>query len=108
MDPRKDAPRKDDVAALVLGPRLSAMWAAVGAPVRDWWLLSRWTERLADPAAREALGAYFDVLVAQRCVHPGDDLVSDLIDHDLDGGGLTADEIRAVLVDFVRAVAQPV
>ncbi|WP_133057256.1 hypothetical protein [Mycolicibacterium parafortuitum] len=96
------------MAAVVLGPRLSAMWAAVGAPVRDWWRLSRWIERLDDPAVLEALGAYFDVLVAQRCVRPGDDLVSDLIDHNLDGGGLTADEIRVVLVDFVRAAAQPV
>ncbi|WNG89796.1 hypothetical protein C6A87_011990 [Mycobacterium sp. ITM-2016-00317] len=64
--------------------------------------------RLDDAGQRDAFGAYLDVLVAHRCGHPGEDVVSDLIAHEVDGDGLTADEIRDILVDFVRAGAQPV
>ena len=96
------------VAGIVLGPRLCSLCVALGAPVRDWWQISRWATRLGDPRVRDALGAYLDVLVADRCRVPGDDLISELIAHDVDGDGLGAEEIRTVLVDFVRACSQPV
>jgi cytochrome P450 len=101
----------DDLAAIVLGPRLRGLCDALGAPERDWWQLARWATRLDDADQRDAFGAYLDVLVAYRCGHPGEhgeDVVSDLIAHEVDGDGLTADEIREILVDFVRAGAQPV
>ncbi|WP_235734009.1 hypothetical protein [Mycolicibacterium austroafricanum] len=98
----------DEVAGIVLGPRLCSLCVALGAPVRDWWQICRWATRLGDAHVRDALGAYLDVLVAARCRVPGDDLISELIAHDVDGDGLTAEEIRTVLVDFVRACSQPV
>ncbi|MGE2728027.1 hypothetical protein ACQI4F_00985 [Mycolicibacterium vaccae] len=94
--------RDDDLAALVLGPRLHDVLAALGVPGRDWLVVAR----LVDADDREALGGYLDVLVADRCRLPGDDLVSDLIAHEHDGQGLTADEIRAILIDCLRAAAQ--
>ncbi len=37
---------------------------------------------------------------------PGDDLVSDLVAHDCDGRGLTAEEIHAIVADCLAAAAQ--
>ncbi|MGP4058577.1 hypothetical protein ACTWP6_27765 [Mycobacterium sp. 4D054] len=105
---RMSAGTHDDVAAIVLGPRMCGLCSALGAPVRDWWRIARWAGAVDDSEVRDELGAYFDVMVAYRCGQPGDDLISELIAHDVDGDGLTADEIRQILVDFVRAAAQPV
>lgn len=91
----------DDVAAVVLGARLRDVLGAVGVPVRDWLAVSRWV----DDGDRDGLGGYVDVLVADRCRLPGDDLVTDLVAHECDGRGLTADEIRAIVVDCLLAAA---
>jgi hypothetical protein len=95
----------DTTAMLVLGPRQCRLWRALGIPARDWLRMSRCLDHPADAASREAFGVYLDVLVAQRCAWPGDDLVSGLVAHDAGGRGLTADEIRRVLMDFVERVA---
>ncbi|KWX57484.1 hypothetical protein [Mycobacterium sp. NAZ190054] len=101
---------RDDVAAIVLGPRLCGVCVALGAPERDWWRIAQWATRLDDSRVCDEFGAYLDVLVAYRCARPGEDVISDLIAYDVDGDGdgLTADEIRGILVDFVRAGVQPV
>lgn len=93
---------RDDVAVIVLGPRLCEVLGALGVPVRDWLAVARWV----DDSDREATGAYLDVIVADRCRLPGDDLVSDLVAHERDGRGLTAEEIRAILVDCLVAAAR--
>jgi hypothetical protein len=92
----------DGAATVVLGRRLCDVLGALGVPVRDWLAVSRWV----DDDDREALGGYVDVLVADRCRLPGDDLVSDLVAHDCDGRGLTAEEIHAIVADCLAAAAQ--
>lgn len=93
---------EDGAATVVLGRRLCDVLGALGVPVRDWLAVSRWI----DDGDREALGGYVDVLVADRCRLPGDDLVSDLVAHDCDGRGLTAEEIHAIVADCLAAAAQ--
>ena len=48
-------------------------------------------------AASEALGAYFADQLAERRAHPGDDLISELAETEVDGERLTDDEIFAFL-----------
>ncbi|MEZ0339837.1 hypothetical protein ACAG25_07610 [Mycobacterium sp. pV006] len=98
---RLTVPADDDVAGIVLGPRLPGLCRALGVPERDWWTIARLTDRLAEPATLDALGAYVDVLIAERCRQPGDDLISDLIAYHVDGQDLTADEIRELVVDLI-------
>ena len=93
----------DDAAAVVLGPRRSALYVARGVPQRDWWALTRWADRAATGEARAALQAYADVLVADRCRVPGDDVVSDLVAFDVDGDALTADEIADIVAALLAA-----
>lgn len=93
---------RDDVAVMVLGPRLCEVLGALGVPAGDWLAVARWV----DDGDREAAGAYLEVIVADRCRLPGDDLVSDLVAHERDGRGLTAEEIRAILVDCLLAAAR--
>lgn len=97
----------DDVAAIVLGPRLRDLCAAIGAPVRDWFQISRWVDR-PDTLALAEFGAYVDVLVADRCFRPGDDLISDLIAYEVDDQGLTANEIREIVAALVVRGTVPV
>src|SRR5262249_31073643 len=93
----------DELADLVLGPRLCDLLAACGVPERDWLRVSLWLGASRESRDDHAFGAYVDVLVAERCRRPGDDLVSDLVAHEVDGVGLTADEIRAIVVGLALA-----
>lgn len=88
----------DGAATAVLGSDRCGRYRALGIPVGDWWTVSQLAERCGEDPARDALSAYVDVLVADRCRAPGDDVVSDLIACEVDGSALTADEIRAVAV----------
>ncbi|MFB1297262.1 hypothetical protein ACAG24_017260 [Mycobacterium sp. pW049] len=90
----------DDPAVIVLGERLHGLLVALGVPPRDWLGIAR---RLDVANCRDAIGGYVDVLVADRCRCPGEDLVSDLVAVEVDGGGLTADEIRAIVVDLLTS-----
>ncbi len=100
----------DDVAGIVLGPRVRDLCAALGVPVRDWWQVSHWMDQRDHDHHHteghhhtDVLGAYIDVMVADRCVRPGDDLVSDLVAFDVDDCGLTADDIRTIIVELISA-----
>jgi cytochrome P450 len=78
----------------------------LGVPENDWQLLFRWTNEIIgkdDPEfrqpgetpgqtirrARGELHAYLAALIADRRLHPGDDIVSHLIDARIDGEPLT-------------------
>jgi cytochrome P450 len=51
------------------------------------------------------LHAYVDVMIAERCRKPGDDLLSHLIETGLDGEDLTVDDFRAIVASLAaRAV----
>jgi cytochrome P450 len=73
--------------------------ASLGVPRRDWASISLWA--WVDGAeSMRALDAYVDLMIADRCWKLTDDLMSDLVLADVDGG-LTADELRAVVVALV-------
>jgi cytochrome P450 len=40
-------------------------------------------------------------MIADRCRKPGDDLLSQLIQLEIDGEDLTADELRAIVANLV-------
>ncbi|HEY6577439.1 MAG TPA: hypothetical protein VI029_21465 [Mycobacterium sp.] len=75
--------------------------AALGVPRKDWALFSRWSQDSAHPRSLDLLGAYVDVMVAERCRKPTDDLISELITIEVGGSELTADELRTVVVTLV-------
>ncbi|HEX5366257.1 MAG TPA: cytochrome P450 [Acidimicrobiales bacterium] len=78
----------------------------LGLPREDWLTFRRWSMAIIDggadvPRARAAsqeLAAYFQVLIDQRRVRPGDDLLSELAVTELDGERLSDEEI----LSFVR------
>jgi len=78
----------------------------IGLPERDCVQFQRWSLELLSftvnwdrgIAASEALRAYFAELVGERRRRPQDDLISELIDRDIDGQRLTDDEIFAFLL----------
>ena len=102
-----DGAGTEGVATAVLGPERCGRYRALDVPVADWWTVSQLAERSGEGRARDALSAYVDVLVADRCRTPGDDVISDLIAHEVDGSALTADEVRAVAVALLCGGAPP-
>lgn len=93
------------VAAVAAVGRRSPMrlvCATLGVPRKDWARLSRLAWQ-ADAQSIDALSAYVDVMIADRCRQLTDDLLADLVMTDVDGDGLTADEIRAVAVALLAS-----
>ena len=79
--------------------------ALAGVPRRDWHLFRRWAGESLSSKALDQLHAYVDVMIAERCRNPGDDLLSQLIETGLDGEDLTVDDFRAIVASLAaRAV----
>ena len=55
-------------------------------PRKDWYLFRRWRESL-NPKALDELYAYVDVMIADRCRKPGEEL--------------TVDDLRAIVASLV-------
>jgi cytochrome P450 len=79
--------------------------AMLGVPRQDWNSFARWAADLRDHAGMtpretavhrtlDAVHAYVDMMIAERCAQPGNDLLSSLVHAEIDGGGFTADELR--------------
>jgi cytochrome P450 len=64
-------------------------------------LFRRWAGESLNSKARDQLYAYVDVMIADRCRTPGDDLLSELIEAGIDGEELTVDELRAIVAALV-------
>jgi len=92
----------------------------LGVPRDDWDLLFRWTNEVIgkdDPEyrrpgespgatskrARGELHAYFDHLIAARRSNPHDDLVSELIQAEIDGAPLTGEQLVSYCELLVEA-----
>jgi len=92
----------------------------LGVPRDDWDLLFRWTNEVIgkdDPEyrrpgespgatskrARGELHAYFDQLIAARRSNPHDDLVSELIQAEIDGAPLTGEQLVSYCELLVEA-----
>jgi cytochrome P450 len=67
--------------------------AILGVPEQDRNLFARWAVG-EDP---DALDAYVDVMIADRCCRLTDDVLSELISTGVAGEDLTADEIRVAV-----------
>lgn len=87
--------------------RVRNVCAMLGVPREDWGLFARWTDDLSDERTRDALYAYVDVMVAQRCWRPTDDLLSRLIADGVNGEELTADELRLVVGTLLTSKPHP-
>lgn len=83
---------------------VSAVCSALGVPPADWPLFARWATDFLDPVSLDELYAHLDVLIAQRCRVPGTDLLSDLIALDVDGDGLTVDDLRTIVAALLAGV----
>jgi cytochrome P450 len=75
--------------------------AALGVPREDWRLFSRWADDAASPKAFDELCAYVDVMIADRCRRPTNDLLSHLIQVEADGGELTVDDVHMLVAALV-------
>jgi cytochrome P450 len=51
--------------------------------------------------ALDELYAYVDVMIADRCRNPGQELLSHLIQFEVDGNELTTDDLRAIVAALV-------
>jgi hypothetical protein len=68
--------------------------ASLGVPSADWNLVAQWAAELGEHRTHDALDAYVDVMIAERCSCATDDLLSELISTGVAGLDLTAEEIR--------------
>jgi hypothetical protein len=82
---------------------IAAVCEALGVPQEDWSLFSRWGRGSGQltPKTLDEMNHYVDVMIANRCAHPHNDLLATLIDLEIDGQGLTADEIQAFVATLV-------
>lgn len=79
----------------------AAVCEALGVPEKDWPLFYRWAAEPLTPKALDTLHQYVDVLIADRCSRPADDLMSELIALEVDGVELTVDDIRSFVATLV-------
>ncbi|MGE2689946.1 hypothetical protein [Mycolicibacterium pulveris] len=79
----------------------TALCEVFGFPEEDWPMFARWASAPLAPRDEEALIQYVDVKIAERCWKPTDDLLSNLIDFEVDGAALTADEIYRFVATLI-------
>ena len=106
LDSIMETGRADLVRRLMFAFPVRVIARILGLPERDSARFQRWSIELISIfvdwdrglAAAHALRAYLAEQTAERRAHPGDDLVSELVQTDVDGTRLTDEEIFA----FVR------
>jgi cytochrome P450 len=80
---------------------IALVCAALGVPRRDWRFFSRWAADASSQKAFDELCAYLDVMIANRCSRPANDLLSHLIQIDAYGEELTVDDIHMLVAALV-------
>src|SRR6476646_11878344 len=116
VDPLAAVGRCDLVADVATQYPIPIICALLGAPRKDWELFSNWTDDIFKLfswnvahdapvilAAREALDAYLDDMIAHRRDALTDDLISELIRAEDDGDRLTHDELRMLAAVLLTA-----
>ena len=116
VDPLIGAGRCDVVADIARQYPIPIICALLGAPRKDWQLFSDWTDDIFKLfswnvvndapvilAAREALDAYLDDMIAHRRHALTDDLISELIRAEDDGDRLTHDELLMLAAVLLTA-----
>jgi cytochrome P450 len=79
--------------------------ALLGVPGKDGHLFNRWAAESLNSKTLDELHAYVDVMIAERCRRPGDDLLSKLIEGGVEEVELTVDELRAIVAALVSGAA---
>jgi len=101
----RDGSRADLVRRFTFALPVRVIARILGLPERDAPQFQRWSIELISAvvnwdrgmAASRALGDYFAEQVAERRAHPRDDVISELVDAEVDGRRLTDDEIFGFL-----------
>jgi cytochrome P450 len=88
-------------AASVTARPIAIVCELLGVPRDDRLLFWRWAGDLSTPKALDELHAYVDVMIADRCCKPTDDLLSHLIQLEVDGEDLTVDDIHRLVAALV-------
>ncbi|MCV7278699.1 hypothetical protein H7J88_03445 [Mycolicibacterium flavescens] len=81
----------------------TAVCEVFGFPREDWPMFARWAAGPMTPLDEETLFQYVDLKIAERCWKPTDDLLSQLIDVEVDGVELTTDEIHRFVASLIGA-----
>jgi cytochrome P450 len=97
--------RADLVRTLTFNYPVQVIARILGLPRSDYPSFQRWALELTSVAANwdrgmaasDALRAYFADVMEDRRAHPGDDLISDLVQAEVDGERLTDEEIFSFL-----------
>jgi cytochrome P450 len=92
-----------DTQSAVRHYRIAGVCTLFGVPRRDWHLFARWAENSLNSKALDELYAYLDVMIADRCRKPAQDLLSHLIQFEVDGNELTTDDLRAIVAALVSS-----
>jgi cytochrome P450 len=80
---------------------IASVCALLDVPRKDWHFFLRWAGESLNSKALDELYAYVDVMIADRCTKPGDDLLPQLIQLEVDGEELTVDDLRMVVAALV-------
>ena len=94
-------PLHTDVADITWRCPITLVCAALGVPRNDWRLFWRWADDAASPKVFDELCAYLDVMLADRCRRPANDLMSHLIQVEADGHELTVDDVHMLVAALV-------
>ena len=81
----------------------AAVCEALGVPEEDWPLFYRWAAAPLTAKTTDVLHQYVDVMIADRCRRPRGDLLSALIDLEVDGKELSVDDIHNFVTEVVAA-----
>jgi cytochrome P450 len=122
IDDVKDALRRDGevdiVSAFAVGLPMTIIAHALGVPDEDLATFKRWSDDIVMPVGNQdpsveqvrgfvlstkAFNEYFLARIADRKVHPTDDLLSDIANAVIDGEELTDDEQLGMLTQFLVA-----
>jgi cytochrome P450 len=105
VDTFADAGRTDLVRSVTFNFPVQVIARILGLPREDYPRFQRWALELTSVAANwergmaasASLRDYFEAVMAERRVEPGDDLISDLVRAEVDGERLSDEEIISFL-----------
>jgi cytochrome P450 len=87
-------PLRTSAASVFTARPIAIVCELLGVPRDDRLLFWRWAGELSNTKAMDELHAYVDVMIADRCRKPGDDLLSQLIGLEVDGEDLSVDDVH--------------
>jgi cytochrome P450 len=94
-------PLRASAASVFTARQMAIVCELLGVPRDDRLSFWRWAGDLSNTKAMDELHAYVDVMIADRCRKPGDDLLSQLIQLEIDGDELTVDDVHRFVTTLV-------